>query len=155
MSRITVRGHTLDPASPWGEAVLALDAAHMPNPWTRAQWEGLKAPHDLLFELREGRELLGFALYRLSPWEKLGHLLKLVVRPESRQGGTAATFWAEQEVALREMGIQKIFLEVGTDNGQAQSFYQRRGCVLLRRVVGFYSNGGDAWIMERQLGSSI
>ena len=131
----------------WSQ-VLALDLQFMPQPWSETQWRELNS-HDRVCLLIEDEALVGFALHRLSPWEGLAHLFKITLHPDHRGGGKAQKFWLEQEDYLRTEKIARVFLEVAVSNTTAAGFYRKLGFQILRRIPGFYSNGDEAFSMEK------
>lgn len=141
----------LTPESPEWWAVLSLDLQEMPRPWTATQWLDLSEDQDRIAVHEEDREIQGFALYRLSPLEDLAHLLKIAIRPQFRGTGLAQRMMQEQVNWLRSEKIQRIYLEVSTENLAAVGFYRKLGFLPLRRVPRFYSDGQDAWTMEKTL----
>lgn len=136
----------------WGQdtaafrAVLDLDNQFMNYPWNEAQWVQLDSSKKLF--LWEDKEIIGFALYQLSPLEELAHLLKIVIHPTQRGAGQSEQFWNAQVGALKNLGMKTIFLEVAVDNERAQRFYRKMGAQMLQRVKGFYRDGSDALTMS-------
>ena len=136
------------PSSRLFEAVQILDSAQMDYPWSVEQWQQLHVGDYQLFTYTLKEELMGFALYLLSPNEGLAHLLKLVLLPETRGTGHAQQFWAGQLKSLRDAGLQRIYLEVAETNLRARAFYTKMGCRKLHVVKGFYHDGASAVTME-------
>lgn len=150
---IVIKG--FERSSEYWQTVLTLDENEMQYPWSIDQWNDLDNDLDILFvELNED-EVVGFALYRLSPLEKLAHLLKIVLSPNYRGQGLSQAFFAEQTKWLRNEQFERIFLEVSTANERANGLYRKLGFQILRRVSKFYQDGADAWTMEKHLESSI
>lgn len=138
----------------WSQ-VISLDQNEMQYPWKPDQWKNLDGNLDVLFLKLNQQDLIGFALYKLSPIENLAHLLKVVQAPSNRGSGLAKKFFAEQETWLCAEHYERIYLEVSTSNVAATKFYQKLGFQTLRRVSHFYQDGEDAWTMEKRLESSI
>lgn len=141
-------------STPWGadhplfQATVKLDQDFINYPWSKAQWLETFAPSFAVFHWSPGSVLQGFALYQLSSLEKLAHLLKIAVVPEARGQGVAQKFWESQITTLRTQGIERIYLEVATNNLAAAGFYRKMGFKMLREVKGFYKDGQNAWTME-------
>lgn len=138
----------------WGAAhplfhlTVKLDQDFINYPWSQAQWLETFTPSFAVFHWPQGSTLQGFALYQLSPLEKLAHLLKIAVVPQVRGQGVAQKFWELQITTLRTQGFERIYLEVATNNPAAAGFYRKMGCKMLREVKGFYKDGQNAWTME-------
>jgi len=138
----------------WAE-VLQLDLQEMQYPWTESMWRELNFKNNRLFIIQDGQQVVGFALYQLSPLENLAHLLKIVVHPVQRGTGCAPKFFAEQVAKLRSEQCTRIYLEVSAKNETAVGFYRKLGFSLLRRIPGFYQDGAEAFTMEMGINSSI
>ncbi len=132
------------------ESVVSLDQVSLRYPWSAKQWQSL-SPADHTYGWLRHDEVIGFALVRLSPFEELAHLLKIALSENYRGTGEATRFLASLEAVLRCEKIQRVYLEVETENQAALRFYEREGFVRLRRIAGFYADGANAWTMEKLL----
>ncbi|MFP5386311.1 MAG: GNAT family N-acetyltransferase [Bacteriovoracia bacterium] len=131
--------------------VLQLDQDFFPHPWTSAQWEGLNWKTHSLYTWRERSLLVAFALFGTLPGDDAAHLYKILVLPERRGDGTAHKFWNQIARSLKDSGFFSIYLEVEASNDRAIAFYQKAGFTILRRNLGYYSNGEDALMMSATL----
>lgn len=135
-------------AHPLFHSTVQLDQDLMHYPWTEAQWLETFTSSFAVFHWPEDLTLKGFALYQLSPLDKLAHLLKIAMVPEVRGQGETQRFWESQIATLRTQGFERIYLEVATNNPAAAGFYRKMGFKMLREVKGFYKDGQNAWTME-------
>ena len=109
--------------------------------WTAAQCTGaLSLPGGALFLARAGRRALGFALARSVADE--AELLLIAVRPDGQRCGVGQGLVARIVDHYSRRGINKLHLEVRTDN-PALAFYHRLGFeqVGLRRNYYHRSDG--------------
>lgn len=110
-------------------ALLALDAATNPHPWSAASWASSLAGH-LCLGWFEQDELQGFCIVLLLPDE--AELLLIAVSPEYQRRGIARRLLDELQQRLAADNIERLFLEVRTGNVAARRLYE--GC-------GFIQNG--------------
>lgn len=129
--------------------VIALDHNFMSYAWSEKQWLSIDESQHLMF-VAESEHVVGFALYRLSEYEQLAHLLKIVVVP-TEQGQKTKDFFAMQKKQLVQLGLKRIYLEVAETNLRALSFYKRQGFTLLHKAKSYYSDGASALMMELSL----
>lgn len=132
------------------DSVIHLDQTSLRYPWKVQQWNELGLL-DRGYAWRLNGEVVGFVLLKLSPLENLAHLLKIAVRDDIRGRGAASQLWLAIEAALREQDIQRVYLEVESENAAALRFYERHNFVKLRCITGFYADGANAWTMEKTL----
>jgi ribosomal-protein-alanine N-acetyltransferase len=134
------------------EDVIEMDQKFFPNPWDSSQWNKLDLNLNHLFTWSMGHKLSGFALFGIAPGDDVAHLYKIILAHEFRGNGSSQEFWAHIKKKLISLGISRIYLEVEFENSRAINFYLKVGFKTLRKAKGFYSNGGDALIMELTLG---
>ena len=111
--------------------------------WTRQDVaELLAAPGvaGLLIEDDDGD--IGFALYRVASDES--ELLTLAVSPVRRRRGAGRTLLSAVIERARAAGARTLFLEVGTDNGPAQSLYEAAGFAHVAKRPAYYQRHGGA-----------
>ena len=83
-------------------------------------------------------------LHRRSP-----KLYSLGVAPCHRGRGVAAALMERMLEILDAAGTARTVLEVRCGNDAALNLYRRFGYAVLKRLEGFYRDGGDAFLMER------
>ena len=83
-------------------------------------------------------------LHRRSP-----KLYSLGVASSHRGRGVAAALMGRMLEELDAAGVERTVLEVRCGNDAALNLYRRFGYAVLKRLEGFYRDGGDAYLMER------
>lgn len=134
------------------DAVLAIERASFPTPWSRGAF---------VYELKQNRaarcwvaRLTGELVGYLCLWE-VGpelHITNLAVHPEWRRQGIARTLLGEVLEDARRRRLTLAFLEVRPTNSEARALYERFGFRVIGRRKGYYADTGeDALIMETDL----
>lgn len=134
-----------------GSEVIQLDAKYFPHPWSPDQWRGLDPMQSRLFTWRELDQLIGYALFGVSPHDDTAHLFKILIIPEKRGTQSTDLFWSALLSELRKLTFRSVYLEVEASNGRAIKFYEKCGFQSLRTNKAYYSNGEDALIMSLTL----
>ena len=116
-------------------ALLALDAATNPHPWTAAQWQDSLAQH-LCLGLEDHGALSGLAVAMLLPDE--AELLLIAVDPAQQGHGLGRELLAALRTELAAGKRQKLFLEVRASNLRAQQFYATAGLSEIGRRKNYY-----------------
>lgn len=81
----------------------------------------------------------------------VGHIVTIDVLAEARRSGIGfALLTAAEERLIRER-CKRIRLEAAVDNLAALSFYKRHGYEVVKTIRGYYSNGGDAYVLAKVL----
>ncbi|WP_049986952.1 GNAT family N-acetyltransferase [Halobellus rufus] len=101
-----------------------------------------RANDHLLFE---GDDLVGFASVRRD-----GYILFLAVAPERRGEG-----YGKRLVAAALQDHKSISCHARSTNEDALSFYEHLGFETIRRIDGYYEDGGDAYYLRLGDGSSL
>ena len=117
--------------------LISWDKSHFPTPWTDGQWLELGKEDDYLLVVAPQ----GFALFKLFKIEGLAHLLKVVTLPESRGQGLAKSLLSESILKIKELGLERFYLEVEEGNLPAQRLYQSLGFKNLHLIKNFYGQG--------------
>jgi ribosomal-protein-alanine N-acetyltransferase len=81
----------------------------------------------------------------------IGHVITIDVRAEARRGGVGSLLLRAGEERLRTAGSSSVGLETAVDNLAALAFYKRHGYSVIRTWPGYYSNGVDALVLEKEL----
>lgn len=81
----------------------------------------------------------------------LGHIITIDVHPDYRRRKLGEALMQRAEERLLQEGCQRCGLEVAVANQQAMAFYERRGYQRVRELPRYYSDGTDAWLMEKML----
>lgn len=83
----------------------------------------------------------------------IGHILTIDVPPASRRFGVGSRLLNTAEDRLRVAGCHSIVLETAVDNSSALAFYKRHGYSVAKTIPRYYSNGVDAFVLEKELPS--
>lgn len=105
-------------------AVLALDTATNPHPWSHTQWQQALEAHDCIALDRDGA-LAGFAVTNTVLDE--AELLLIAVDPALQRQGLGTQLLSAVINALRSRDVAKLFLEVRAGNAAAQALYAKAG----------------------------
>ena len=81
-----------------------------------------------------------------------GHVISIAVDPAYRRRGIGRALMLESMKAMKERyGGKEVFLEVRVSNEPAIRLYEKLGFKKVKRVISYYSDGEDAYIMARPL----
>ena len=92
----------------------------------------------------------GFSNFRMA-FVKKGHVISIAVLPHARRIGIGTSLMSRTFEALREYGASEVYLEVRVSNEPAINLYRKLGFTVIRRLVGYYVDGEDAYLMARRL----
>jgi ribosomal-protein-alanine N-acetyltransferase len=81
----------------------------------------------------------------------VGHILNIAVDPAYRRKGLGKRLLEYALDYCRQLGAERVELEVRTGNDAAIALYQKYGFVIRERVPLYYSDGEDAFVMVREL----
>jgi [ribosomal protein S18]-alanine N-acetyltransferase len=95
-------------------------------------------------------KILGF-LVGESSWRSAGHIITIDVRQEFRRYRVGSHLLNAAEVRFRERRCRLARLETAVDNQGALAFYKRHGYDVIRAIPGYYANGVDALVLEKDL----
>jgi [ribosomal protein S18]-alanine N-acetyltransferase len=98
----------------------------------------------------EATAILGFIVVEANR-HGVGHVITIDVLPAVRRFGIGSKLLAAAEERLQSAGAARVFLETAVDNQAALSFYKRHGYFLVKTVPRYYSNGLDAFVLEKDL----
>ena len=116
-------------------ALLALDAATNPHPWSRAQWLDSLAQNYCL-GLESTGELRGFVIALLLPDE--AEILLIATAPEVQRQGLGKQLLTTLCACMTGSHRTRLLLEVRESNIQAQSFYAAVGMRPIGRRKAYY-----------------
>ena len=94
-------------------------------------------------------ELCGFALFRLGGDDS--ELLYMNVLSDFRRQGLGKNLLDFSAKTLKNMGINKIFLEVRPSNNAGRTLYESVGFIKVHTRKIYYKDGEDASIYEKTL----
>ena len=137
------------------DAVMALEVAVYPFPWSRGNFvDSLVAGHVAwgLFDDDDGR-LLAYCV-AMRGFEEV-HLLNITVAPDARRRGHARRLIGELVELCRQEAATRLWLEVRVSNTEARATYERLGFVADGVRRGYYPAGGgrreDAVVMHLEV----
>lgn len=96
--------------------------------------------------------VLGFIVAQANR-RGVGHILTIDVPPESRRFRVGSKLLATAEDRLRAASCGTVVLEAAVDNLTALAFYKRHGYSVVKTIPRYYSNGVDAFVLEKELHS--
>jgi [ribosomal protein S18]-alanine N-acetyltransferase len=95
-------------------------------------------------------DIAGFA-FVMTNVNGAAHLTTIGVAPEHRRRGIAERLLDHIEDRLRRKDVGTIMLEVRVSNYGAQQLYRRAGFHVVQRIVNYYNNGEDCYLMMKAL----
>ncbi len=132
------------------DQVMELEKAIFASPWRRSFFlSDLGRSQGLAVVAEEDAVILGYAV----AWgTEETHLANLAVNECERGKGVGGKLLDEVVAFAQRSKAQSIYLEVRVSNTVARKFYSERGFVPTYLRKGYYENGEDAVIMEREVG---
>jgi ribosomal-protein-alanine N-acetyltransferase len=110
---------------------------------------GVKIPSFLARLERRTRALLTGQEPQEPP--PVGHILNIAVDPAYRRKGLGKRLLEYALDYCRQLGAERVELEVRTGNDPAIALYRKYGFVIRERLPFYYSDGEDAFVMVREL----
>lgn len=133
------------------DTFIGLDQDYFPYPWKSSFWHELDwSNYQVFIAEMDTKDINGFALFKINRLENMAHLLKILVIPESQRQNIGSALINKAILSLSKLGVERIYLEVECENAKALAFYQAQGFKQLNRVAAFYSDGKDAFTMEKK-----
>ena len=121
------------------DAIVAIEEASMSCPWNRDNYlEAVNSDHAFIMVALADDDIAGFAVFYLTPPES--ELPDIVVAEAYRGQGLGKALLSESLVALKEKGIDTIYLEVRVSNTPARNLYSHIGFEEIGKRKYFYSN---------------
>lgn len=111
--------------------------------------EGLASPAGVTLVAESGvGRLLGFALFLRGLDD--AELLRVAVEPPARRLGIGKALVEEGLRRLGAAGVTRCLLEVRPSNAAARGLYEALGFHVAGRRRGYYTDGEDALVYERE-----
>ena len=95
-------------------------------------------------------KILGFIVAQANR-RGVGHILTIDVPPASRRFGVGSKLLATAEERLGAASCHSVVLETAVDNAVALAFYKRHQYSVVKSIPRYYSNGVDAFVLEKDL----
>lgn len=130
------------------DAVLGIESAVQPYPWTRGNFSDALAGGYLCYVDEQSGEIRGYAI--LMPGAGEAELLTIGVAAAAQRRGLGRAMLNEMLGLARDRQLNRVFLEVRASNHAAIALYRSAGFsqVGLRRVYYQNANGSeDALVM--------
>jgi len=105
------------------------------------------SPNGFLVAVEKGK-IIGFIIGVKTDASTL-RILMLAVDKNYRRRGIATSLFKRLQFNFPE--VRKITLETRIDNEEAIKFYKKLGFKVVERVKDFYTDGSEAYIMEKVL----
>jgi ribosomal-protein-alanine N-acetyltransferase len=131
------------------DQVMELERAIFPYPWRRSFFlSDINRPQGLSVVVEDSGYIIGYAV----AWgTEETHLANLAVSECEREKGVGGKLLDEVLAFARRSKAKSVYLEVRVSNTVARKFYAKRGFVPTYLRKGYYENGEDAVIMEREV----
>ena len=131
------------------DQVMEMEKAIFASPWRRSFFlSDINRPQGLSVVAEDGGFVLGYAV----AWgTEETHLANLAVSELDRGKGIGGRLLDEVIAFARRSKANSLYLEVRVSNEIARRFYADRGFVPTYMRKGYYENGEDAVIMEREV----
>ena len=97
--------------------------------------------------------ILGFIVAQATR-RGIGHILTIDVPPSSRRFGVGSKLLTTAEDRLRTAPCHSVVLETAVDNSTALAFYKRHQYSVVKTIPRYYSNGVDAFVLEKEFSHS-
>jgi ribosomal-protein-alanine N-acetyltransferase len=97
-----------------------------------------------------GTDILGFIVAEANR-QRVGHIITIDVRQAARRFGIASELLSAIETRLRSAECRLVRLETAVDNRGALAFYRRHRYEVIKTEPGYYSNGLDAFLLQKDL----
>ncbi|CAN5303091.1 N/A [soil metagenome] len=110
----------------------------------------LNEPNCLSYQLiTPHRQMVGFIFVMVE--NGVGHITTIGIAPEHRRRGLAQRLLDHVENALRNRQISTVSLEVRVGNLTAQKLYHQLEYLTVQRLLKYYNNGEDGFLMVKSL----
>lgn len=114
---------------------------------------------DIFLVAEMDSKVVGYSMTRIEQgfsnfkgvFTKKGHVISIAVLPHARRLSIATNLMNRTFEALRKHGATEVYLEVRVSNDPALNLYRKLEFVFVRRIVGYYADGEDAWLMAKKL----
>jgi tRNA threonylcarbamoyladenosine biosynthesis protein TsaB len=137
-------------ASASAEILAQIHGECFDKPWPSPEMAKLMAmPGSLTLTALLGDEPVAFVLARTAADE--AEIIVIATRPFAQRRGIARKLLTDLSQQLAQKGIGSLFLEVAAGNMAARKLYEACGFQAVATRDKYYTNGGDALVMRRNL----
>lgn len=103
---------------------------------------------DTFLVVENKEEVIGFVIGITQKDE--GHILVIAIRDDYKKKGIGTFLMKKLMEIYEKKGIKKLKLEVRVSNVPAISMYKRLGFKITNRLVNYYENGEDGFLLKRE-----
>jgi len=103
---------------------------------------------DTFLVVENKKEVIGFVIGITQKDE--GHILVIAIRDDYKKKGIGTFLMKKLMEIYEKKGIKKLKLEVRVSNVPAISMYKRLGFKITNRLVNYYENGEDGFLLKRE-----
>jgi [ribosomal protein S18]-alanine N-acetyltransferase len=111
----------------------------------------LNEPRTLSYGVWTEREDMAAFAFVMVADNGSAHLTTIGVAPEHRRRGLALMLLEKIETALLNRSVNTLILEVRVGNEGAQKLYRGTGFNVVQRIIKYYNNGEDCFLMMKAL----
>lgn len=132
------------------EEVLMIEKENFKYPWKKSYFEyDLRRPNAYCLVAEIDNKVVGY----IVAWEMVDefHLANISVDKNHQRKGIGKRLMDELITIAKARDIRRIYLETRVSNIIAQNFYQKFNFKYSRIRKRYYSDGEDAWVMEKEL----
>lgn len=132
--------------------VAQLDSQFFPWPWDLNDWlKEVKKENCVLYAAVDNDTVIGYCLFSISELDNFAHLLKILIAPTHRGQKVAQQLHHVISSSSLFINIKTLYLEVSVKNEPAIKLYEDLGYEKLVLKKKFYSNGDDAFAMQKKI----
>jgi ribosomal-protein-alanine N-acetyltransferase len=132
------------------DAVYNLETELFPNPWPKSFFQNDLMSGDSVGLVAENAgQLIGYAMATFTG--DGFHVTNIAIAKEHQRHGLGAELMQKLEALALKRGSSYVFLEVRTNNNVALAFYEKLGYGILFTRRGYYIDGDDAYVMDKEL----
>jgi len=111
----------------------------------------LNEPNCLSYRMvTPNEQMVGF-VFVIADESGAGHITTIGVAPEHRRRGLANKLLRHAEEALQKRSVNTVMLEVRVSNIAAQNLYREFNYSIAQRLLSYYNNGEDGFLMVKSL----
>jgi [ribosomal protein S18]-alanine N-acetyltransferase len=131
--------------------IMEIECASFPDSaYSPAMFRGLhRNCPDLFLVARRSARIAGYMVSCTD--SKRAEIVSVAVDPAERRAGVGAALMKRTLQKLKGSGTRIIELAVRPENTAALRFYRGFGFAVIRRVAGYYEDGGDALWMRKMV----
>lgn len=131
------------------DQVMAIETQSFPHPWRRSFFASDIFRPDALCIVAE--DISGVVGYLIAWGREEVHIANIAVAAKAQHRGIGTRLMETALQFARHQGAENIYLEVRASNTGAQKFYRKFDFIPTYIRRGYYENGEDAIVMEREI----